>query len=84
MAARDMTPHDKTITDFLRKSGRPVMLVVNKAEGMRYTSVTADFYELGLGDPYVISAAHGDGVTDLVEEALNLAFAQRPARGRSC
>jgi GTP-binding protein len=66
-----LTPHDKTITDFLRKSGRPVLLVVNKAEGMRYTAVTADFYELGLGDPYVISAAHGDGVADLVEEALN-------------
>jgi GTP-binding protein len=73
-----LTPHDKTITDFLRKSGRSVMLVVNKAEGMKYTSVTADFYELGLGDPYVISAAHGDGVADLVEESLNLAFAARP------
>jgi GTP-binding protein len=74
-----MTPHDKTITDFLRKTGRSVMLVVNKAEGMKYTSVTADFYELGLGDPYVISSAHGDGVMDLVDEALNLAFAQRPS-----
>lgn len=73
-----LTPHDKTITDFLRKSGRQVMLVVNKSEGMKYTSVTADFYELGLGDPYVISAAHGDGVADLVEEALDIAFAQQP------
>ncbi len=73
-----LTPHDKTITDFLRKSGRKVMLVVNKSEGMKYTSVTADFYELGMGDPYVISAAHGDGVHDLVNEALDLAFAQRP------
>jgi GTP-binding protein len=73
-----MTPHDKTITDFLRKSGRPVMLVVNKAEGMKYTSVTADFYELGLGDPYVISAAHGDGVMDLVDEALDRAIAANP------
>jgi GTP-binding protein len=73
-----MTPHDKTITDFLRKSGRKVMLVVNKGEGMKYSAVVADFYELGMGDPYVISAAHGDGVTDLVEEALNEAFASRP------
>jgi len=73
-----LTPHDKTITDYLRKSGRKVMLVVNKAEGMKYTSVVADFYELGLGDPYVISAAHGDGVHDLVNEALDQAFAQRP------
>jgi GTP-binding protein len=73
-----LTPHDKTITDFLRKSGRSVMLVVNKSEGMKYTSVAADFYELGLGDPYVISAAHGDGVADLVDESLNIAFAQMP------
>jgi GTP-binding protein len=72
-----LTPHDKTITDYLRKSGRKVMLVVNKSEGMKYTSVTADFYELGLGDPYVISAAHGDGVADLVGEALDIAHAQR-------
>lgn len=73
-----LTPHDKTITDFLRKSGRKVMLVVNKGEGMKYSAVVADFYELGMGDPYVISAAHGDGVVDLVEEALNEAFALRP------
>ncbi|MBC7514405.1 MAG: ribosome biogenesis GTPase Der [Herminiimonas sp.] len=73
-----ITPHDKTITDFLRKSGRAVMLVVNKAEGMKYSAVTADFYELGLGDPYVISAAHGDGVMDLLEEALDQALKQQP------
>ena len=73
-----LTPHDKTITDFLRKSGREVMLVVNKSEGMKYTSVTADFYELGLGDPYVISAAHGDGVADLVDQALDIAIDGKP------
>ncbi|MEK0434994.1 MAG: ribosome biosis GTPase Der, partial [Pseudomonadota bacterium] len=66
-----LTPHDKTINDFLRKAGRQVILVVNKSEGMRYTSVASDFYELGLGDPSVISAAHGDGVPDLVESALD-------------
>jgi len=74
-----LTPHDKTITDFLRRAGRPVMLVINKSEGMKYTSVTAEFYELGLGDPYVISAAHGDGVVDLVDEALDIALAQQTA-----
>jgi GTP-binding protein len=70
-----MTPHDKTITEFLRKAGRPVMLVVNKAEGMKYTAVAADFYELGLGDPIAISSAHGDGVLDMLDEALDQAFA---------
>jgi len=73
-----LTPHDKTITDYLRKSGRKVMLVVNKSEGMKYTSVTAEFYELGMGDPYVISAAHGDGVLDLVNEAIDQVQTLRP------
>jgi GTP-binding protein len=54
------------------------MLVVNKSEGMKYTSVTAEFYELGMGDPYVISAAHGDGVLDLVNEAVDEAATMRP------
>jgi GTP-binding protein len=66
-----LTPHDKTINDFLRKAGSKVILVINKSEGMQYTSVASDFYELGLGDPCVISAAHGDGVPDLVEVALD-------------
>lgn len=73
-----LTPHDKTITDFLRKLGRSVMLVVNKSEGMKYSAVTADFYELGMGDPYVISAAHGDGVADLVDQSLDIALADKP------
>jgi GTP-binding protein len=74
-----LTPHDKTITEFLRKAGRPVVLVVNKSEGMKYTAVSADFYELGWGDPLAISSAHGDGVHDMLDEVLNLAFAQNSA-----
>lgn len=65
-----ITPHDKAITDYLRKCGRPVVLAVNKAEGMKYTAVVADFYELGIGNPLVISSAHGDGVHALLNEAL--------------
>jgi len=74
-----LTPHDKTITEFLRRSGRPVLLVVNKAEGMKYTNVTADFYELGMGDPIVISSAHGDGVHEMLDEALDLALSKSTA-----
>ena len=73
-----LAPQDRVIADYLRKTGRQVMLVVNKAEGMKYSSVTADFYELGLGDPLVISAAHGDGVAELVDEAIDLAIRQKP------
>ncbi len=65
-----ITSHDKAITDYLRKCGRPVVLAVNKAEGMKYTAVVADFYELGMGNPLVISSAHGDGIHTLLDEAL--------------
>jgi GTP-binding protein len=73
-----LAPQDRVIADYLRKTGRQIMLVVNKAEGMKYSSVTADFYELGLGDPLVISAAHGDGVSELVDEAIDLAIRHKP------
>ncbi len=66
-----ITPHDKSITEYLRRSGRPVILAVNKAEGMKYTAVAADFFELGLGDPMVISSAHGDGIYTMIEKALS-------------
>jgi GTP-binding protein len=58
-------------------SGRKGMLIVNKSAVITNTTVAADFYELGLGDPYVISAAHGDGVPDLVEEALDQVLASK-------
>ena len=66
-----MAPQDRVIADFLRKTGRPVILAVNKAEGMSHATVTADFYELGLGEPVAISSAHGDGVRAMIEEALD-------------
>ena len=73
-----LAPQDRVIADYLRKTGRRVMLAINKAEGMKYTSVAADFYELGMGDPYAISSTHGDGVHELVDEALDLAVQERP------
>jgi GTPase len=73
-----LAPQDAAIADYLRKAGRPIVLVVNKAEGMRYSAVAADFYELGLGDPRAISAAHGDGVSETIDDALEIAYAGRP------
>ncbi|MEN6585256.1 MAG: ribosome biogenesis GTPase Der [Sulfuricella sp.] len=69
-ARQGLTPQDKTIAEGLRKSGRPVFLAVNKAEGMRREVVAAEFHELALGVPLVISSAHGEGVRELVELAL--------------
>ena len=65
-----LTPQEYTIADTLRKAQRPVLLVVNKTEGMMKSVVSADFYALGLGDPLSVSSAHGEGVKDLVELAL--------------
>lgn len=65
-----LTPQDKVIADLLRRSGRPVHLAVNKAEGMNRAVVSAEFHELGLGEPMAISGAHGEGVRELLEIAL--------------
>ncbi|MDO8933459.1 MAG: ribosome biogenesis GTPase Der, partial [Rhodocyclaceae bacterium] len=65
-----LTPQDQAIADRLRRSGRPLHLVVNKAEGMRREMVAAEFHELGCGEPRVISSAHGDGVRELLEFVL--------------
>lgn len=64
------TPQDKIIADHLRRSRKPVWLVVNKTEGMRESVVTAEFFELGLAEPLAISAAHGEGVRQLMELVL--------------
>jgi len=63
-----LTPHDEQIAVRLRRADRPVFLVVNKGEGMNRTIAAAEFHALGLGDPLVISAAHGDGVRPLLDE----------------
>ncbi|MEK7737531.1 MAG: ribosome biogenesis GTPase Der [Pseudomonadota bacterium] len=65
-----LTSQDQAIADRLRKTGRPLLLVVNKGEGMNRPVVAAEFHELGCGMPLVISAAHGEGVRELVDEAL--------------
>ena len=69
-----LTGSDQAIADDLRRAGRPLIVAVNKAEGMRHGTVTAEFHELGLGDPVAISSAHGDGVRELVELLLDQHF----------
>jgi GTPase len=73
-----LTPQDATIADLLRRSGRPVILAVNKAEGLPAERTVAEFHELGLGDPVAISAAHGENVHPLIEHALSLAGGEEP------
>ena len=61
---------DFDIAKLLRRSGQPVLLAINKAEGMRYGTAGLEFHELGLGEAHLISASHGDGVGELIEAAL--------------
>jgi GTP-binding protein len=65
-----VTPQDLQIAQQLRRTGRPCLLAVNKLEGLTGEGRTGEFYELGLGEPYAISSAHGDGVYSLIELAL--------------
>jgi GTP-binding protein len=69
-AREGLTEQDREIATLLRKSGRPVVLAVNKTEGLASERAAAEFHELALGVPLAVSAAHGEGVRDLLEIAL--------------
>ena len=64
------TAQDKIIAEQLRRTGCKILLVVNKSEGMVTSITTAEFHELGLGEPCAVSAMHGDNINDLVALAL--------------
>jgi GTPase len=65
-----LAPQDKRIAQQLREANAPVFVAVNKTEGMREEVVTAEFHELALGQPHGISAEHGEGVRQLIEDVL--------------
>ncbi len=67
-ARAGVTPADEHFAQWLRRQGKPVLLVANKAEGRTATSSILDAYALGLGDPVGVSAEHGEGVADLMSE----------------
>ena len=70
-ARAGVSSQDHDIAKYLRRIGKPCLLVANKAEGMREGVQISEFYELGLGDVIPVSAAHGQGVRSLVELALD-------------
>ncbi len=80
-AISGVTPADQEVAQILRKNQRivngkptpPIFLVVNKADSSKQRDLVNEFYELGLGDPYAISAVHGTGTGDLLD-ALVAAF----------
>jgi GTP-binding protein len=66
-AREGLTPLDEEIGRWLRAETTPVIVVANKAEGRAAESGILESYSLGLGEPVVISAEHGEGVADLFE-----------------
>ena len=65
-----LTPADHYVLRELRRSGKPVTLALNKGEGLDLDLVGGDFLGIGLGEPLMISAAHGQGCEELMEHVL--------------
>ena len=71
--ARDgISGQDHDIANYLRRLGKPCLLVANKSEGLQAGLQVGEFFELGLGAVQAISAAHGHGIRPLVELALSM------------
>ena len=69
-AQAGVTPGDEEIADLLRRSGRPVLVIANKLDDPTRTDQIHEFHRLGLGEPFPISALHGHGTGDLLDEIL--------------
>jgi GTP-binding protein len=65
-----VTAADRHFAQWLRRQGKPVLLVANKAEGRSVSSSLLESYELGLGEPVAVSAEHGEGIADLMTEIV--------------
>ena len=84
-ARAGITPSDTAFARATRNSGKPVILVANKAEGNKGTDGFYDAFSLGFGDPLAISAEHGEGIGDLTAEiaaALGLRLPQPKRRSK--
>jgi GTP-binding protein len=73
-----LTAVDRDIAELLRRSKTPLLLVANKADGRGREALASEFYELGLGDPWVISALHGTGSGDLLDAVVERLPPARP------
>ena len=90
-ARAGITPADEHFAAWIRRQGRPVLLVANKAEGRQGAAAAMEAFALGLGTPLAISAEHGEGLSELMGEIaderrrgrLRLAIVGRPNAGKS-
>ncbi len=66
------TATDERVVSLLRRSGKPVLLVANKVDDARLEPEAAALWSLGLGEPHPVSAIHGRGVADLLDELMGV------------
>ncbi len=69
-AKSGVTAADLAISKHLRQTGRNAIVVMNKSDGVDIDLASADFYQLGLGEPYPIAAVHNRGVKSLIDDVL--------------
>ena len=69
-ARAGVSAQDHDIANYLRRLGKPSILVANKAEGMQDSPHLSELYELGLGEVLPVSASHGQGIRSMIEQAL--------------
>jgi len=74
------TSTDKALSRFVRKSGKPYILVVNKCDGFKTDNLVHSFHELGLEDPKAISALNGRLTGDLLDTILHKLSLSEPAQ----
>src|SRR6266853_4251020 len=77
-ARAGIVPDDRVFANVLRRAGKPVILVANKAEGRSGSAGAYEAFDLGLGEPVAISAEHGEGLADLYD-ALRAALPAQTA-----
>jgi GTP-binding protein len=69
-AREGLTPADEFAARSVRRSGKPVVVAVNKTEGREAELASAEFHALGLGQPVAVAAAHGQAIDELMEVVL--------------
>ncbi|MBP1040612.1 ribosome biogenesis GTPase Der [Vagococcus sp. BWB3-3] len=69
-AREGVTDADELVARMLYKSGKPVILAVNKVDNPEMRADVFEFYSLGLGEPYPVSGSHGIGLGDVLDEAV--------------
>jgi len=73
-----LIPADLEMAEMLRRAGKPLLLVANKADNAKLETGAVEFYQLGLGEPLAISAYHGRGTAELLDRIISLLLIPTP------